>query len=137
MKKYAVSKETFNYITELLAKKPNRLLSAWELWLRGANVGSDEYEAVRELNKVGITASLVITELLQGKAELELYEKKYRVYHKQNSGIMTFAYHYFTCSGTLQDSDDFDDVSILTQNQVDDIADIEGHWVWAWVHEVK
>lgn len=137
MKKYKVSKETFDYVTSLLANQPNHLLSAWELWLNGTNCGSDSYEAIKELNRVGATASVVITELLQGKAELKLDEKKYRLYHKQNSGVMSFAYHYFTKSGTLQDSDDFDDVSVLTESNVKALADYEGQWVWEWAHEVK
>lgn len=138
MKKYPVSEETFNYITAILADNPSHLFHDWEQWLSANNVGSASYNAVKELAQLGKNPSVIITQLLQREAELELIqEKKYRVYHKQNSGIMTFAYHYFTCSGTLQDSDDFDDISILTQNQVDDIAVNEGRWVRAWAHEVK
>lgn len=138
MKKYAVSKETFNYITASLADKPNQLLHDWEQWLKGANVGSDEYEAVRELNKVGITASFVITELLQGKAELELDEKKYRVYHQQPThDTHLFSYHFFDKNYKLNEDDFFTSIPKLTQEQVNDIAEVEGHWVWEWAHEVE
>lgn len=138
MKKYAVSKETFNYITAILADKPNQLLHDWEQWLKGANVGSDEYEAVRELNKVGITASFVITELLQGKAELELDEKKYRVYHQQPThDTHLFSYHFFDKNYELNEDDFFTSIPKLTQEQVNDIAEVEGHWVWEWAHEVE
>lgn len=137
MIEYKVSKETLKLITELLAERPNQLLGAWELWLNGNTCGSDEYEAIKELNRVGSTASVVITELLMGTAKLVLNEKKYRLYHKQNSGVMSFAYHYFTKSGTLQDSDDFDDVSILTESNVNALAHYEGQWVWEWAHEVE
>ena len=138
MKKYAVSKETFNYITAILADKPNQLLRDWEQWLKGANVGSDEYEAVRELNKVGITASFVITELLQGKAELELDEKKYRVYHQQPThDTRLFSYHFFDKNYELNEDDFFTSIPKLTQEQVNDIAEVEGHWVWEWAHEVE
>lgn len=138
MKKYAVSKETFNYITATLADKPNQLLHDWEQWLKGANVGSDEYEAVRELNKVGITASFVITELLQGKAELELDEKKYRVYHQQPThDTRLFSYHFFDKNYELNEDDFFTSIPKLTQEQVNDIAEVEGHWVWEWAHEVE
>lgn len=138
MKKYAVSKETFNYITAILADKPNQLLHDWEQWLKGANVGSDEYEAVRELNKVGITASFVITELLQGKAELELDEKKYRVYHQQPThDTRLFSYHFFDKNYELNEDDFFTSIPKLTQEQVNDIAEVEGHWVWEWAHEVE
>lgn len=138
MKKYAVSKETFNYITAILADKPNQLLHDWEQWLKGANVGSDEYEAVRELNKVGITASFVITELLQGKAELELDEKKYRVYHQQPThDTSLFSYHFFDKNYDLNEDDFFTSIPKLTQEQVNDIAEVEGHWVWEWAHEVE
>lgn len=138
MKKYAVSKETFNYITAILADKPNQLLHDWEQWLKGANVGSDEYEAVRELNKVGTTASFVITELLQGKAELELDEKKYRVYHQQPThDTHLFSYHFFDKNYELNEDDFFTSIPKLTQEQVNDIAEVEGHWVWEWAHEVE
>lgn len=139
MKKYAVSKETFNYITAILADKPNQLLHDWEQWLKGANVGSDEYEAVRELNKVGITASFVITELLQGKAELELDERKYRLYHEQPNGHdgALFSYHFFDKNYDLNEDDFFTSIPLLTEEQVNEIADIEGQWVWEWAHEVK
>jgi hypothetical protein len=137
MKKYKVSKETFNYITSILADKPSYLLDIWKEWHSVENVGSASYSAIKELARDGKNPSIVITELLQGKAELELDEKKYRLYHKQNSDSEQFAYHYFTKSGVLQDSDDFDDVSILAESNVNALADIEGHWVWAWAHEVK
>lgn len=137
MKKYAVSKETFNYITSILADKPNHLLHDWEQWLRGANVGSDEYEVVRELNKVGITASLVITELLQGKAELELDEKKYRVYHKQEERGLIFPYHFFNKNGKLDETNKLENVSVLSESDVNALADFEGEWVWSWAYEVK
>lgn len=138
MKKYAVSKETFNYITAILSDKPSHLLHDWEQWLNANNVGSESYNVIRELVHFNENPSIVIAEILQGKAELELIqEKKYRVYHKQNSGIMTFVYHYFTCSGKLQDSDDFDDVSVLAESNVEAIAYYEGQWVWEWAHEVE
>lgn len=137
MKKYAVSKETFNYITAILADKPSHLLHDWEQWLNANNVGSESYNVIKELSHFNENPSIVIAEILQGKAELELDEKKYRLYHKQNSGIMTFAYHYFTCSGKLRDSDDFDDVSVLAESDVEALAYYEGQWVWEWAHEVE
>ena len=137
MKKYAVSKETFNYITAILADKPSYLLNIWEEWHSVENVGSASYSAIKELARDGKNPSIVITELLQGKAELELDEKKYRLYHKQNRGAVQFAYHYFTKSGVLQDSDVFDDVSALTESNVKALAEYEGQWVWEWAHEVK
>jgi hypothetical protein len=137
MKKYAVSKETFNYITAILADKPSHLLHDWRQWLDANNVGSASYSAIKELSHFDRNPSIVITELLQGKAELELDEKKYRLYHKQNSDLEQFAYHYFTKSGVLQDSDDFDDVSVLGESNVKALADYEGLWVWGWAHEVK
>ena len=137
MKKYKVSKETFNYVTAILTDKPSYLLHIWKEWLNANNVGSASYSAIKELSHFDKNPSIVITELLQGKAELELDEKKYRLYHKQNSDLEQFAYHYFTKSGVLQDSDDFDDVSVLTESNVKALADYEGRWVWAWAHEVK
>lgn len=138
MKKYTVEKETFDYITSLLADEPSSLLHEWNNWLDGTSGGTIGYRAMRELNSFpSVTASVVVAQLLQGTAELELKERKYRIYHKQNSGVMSFAYHYFTKSGTLQDSDDFDDVSVLTESNVKALADYEGKWVWEWAHEVK
>lgn len=137
MKKYAVSEETFNYITSNLADTPSHLFHDWEQWLNSNNVGSASYNAIKELSHFDKNPSIVIAELLQGKAELELYEKKYRLYHKQNSGLEQFAYHYFTKSGILQDSDDFDDVSVLIESNVKALAEYEGQWVWEWAHEVK
>lgn len=137
MKKYAVSKETFNYITAILADKPSHLLHDWEQWLNANNVGSESYNVIRELVHFNENPSIVIAELLQGKSELELDEKKYRLYHKQNSGSEQFAYHYFTKSGVLQDSDDFDDVSVLAESNVEALAYYEGQWVWEWAHEVE
>lgn len=137
MKKYAVSKETFNYITAILADKPNNLLHDWEQWLNANSVGSESYNVIKELSHFNKIPSIVITELLQGKAELELDEKYYRLYHKQNSDPEQFAYHYFTKSGVLQDSDDFDDVSVLAESNVEALAYYEGQWVWEWAHEVE
>lgn len=137
MKKYAVSRETFNYITAILADKPSYLLNIWEEWLNVENIGSASYSAIKELARFNNNPSIIITELLQGKAELELDEKQYRLYHKQKSDPEQFAYHYFTKSGVLQDSDDFDDVSVLTESNVKALADYEGQWVWEWAHEVK
>lgn len=137
MKKYKVSKETFNYITAILADNPSQIFHDWRKWLNTNNVKSASYSAIKELSHFNKNPSIVITELLQGKAELELDEKKYRLYHKQNSDPEQFAYHYFTKSGVLQDSDDFDDVSVLTESNVEELADYEGRWVWSWAHEVK
>lgn len=139
MKKYPVSKETFNYITLILADKPSYLLHIWEEWLNANNVGSASYSAIKELSHLNKNPSIVIAELLQGKAELELIqEKKYRVYHKQtNDKPLVFTYHYFTKKVVLQDSDYFEDIEILTNDQVNDIVACEGQWVWGWVHEVK
>lgn len=137
MKKYAVSKETFNYITAILSDKPSHLLHDWEQWLNANNVGSESYNVIRELVHFNEDPSIVIAEILQGKVELELDEKKYRLYHKQNSDSEQFAYHYFTKSGVLQDSDDFDDVSVLVESDVEALAYYEGQWVWEWAHEVE
>lgn len=136
MKKYAVSKETFNYITSILADKPSHLLHDWEQWLNANSVGSESCSAIKELVRFNNKPSIIITELLQGKAELELDEKQYRLYHKQKSDSEQFAYHYFTKNGVLQDSDDFDDVSVLAESQVQEIACWEGEWVWSWAYEV-
>ena len=137
MKKYAVSKETFNYITAILADEPSHLLHDWEQWLNANNVFGESYNVIKELVHFNENPSIVIAELLQGKAELELDEKKYRLYHKQNSGSEQFAYHYFTKSGVLQDSDDFDDVSVLAESNVEALAYYEGQWDWEWAHEVE
>lgn len=137
MKKYKVSKETFNYVTAILKDKPSYILHIWEEWLNANNVGSASYSAIKELSHFDKNPSIVITELLQGKAELALDEKKYRLYHKQNSDLEQFAYHYFTKSGVLQESDDFDDVSVLTESNVKALVDYEGLWVWGWAYEVK
>lgn len=137
MKKYAVSRETFNYITAILADKPSYLLNIWEEWLNVENIGSASYSAIKELARFNNNPSSIITELLQGKAELELDEKQYRLYHKQKSDSEQFAYHYFTKSGVLQDSDDFDDVSVLSESNVEALAYYEGQWVWEWAHEVE
>ena len=139
MKKYAVSKETFNYITSILADKPSYLLNIWEEWLSVENVGSASYSAIKELARFDKNPSIVITELLQGKAELELIqEKKYRVYHQQPThDTRLFSYHFFDKNYELNEDDFFTSIPILTQEQVNDIVDIEGHWVGAWVHEVK
>lgn len=139
MKKYAVSRETFNYITAILADKPSHLLHDWEQWLNDNNPVLEDvsYNVIKELSHFNKNPSIVIAELLQGKAELELDEKKYRLYHKQNSDPEQFAYHYFTKSGVLQDSDDFDDVSMLTESNVETLAYYEGQWVWEWAHEVE
>lgn len=137
MKKYAVSRETFNYITAILADKPSYLLNIWEEWLNVENIGSASYSAIKELARFNNNPSSIITELLQGKAELELDEKQYRLYHKQKSDSEQFAYHYFTKSGVLQDSDDFDDVSVLAESNVEALAYYEGQWVWEWAHEVE
>lgn len=139
MKKYAVSKETFNYITAILADKPSHLLHDWEQWLDANSVGSESYNVIKELSHFGKNPSIVIVELLQGKAELELIqEKKYRVYHQQPThDTRLFSYHFFDKNYDLNEDDFFTSIPILTQEQVNNIADIEGHWVWAWVHEVK
>lgn len=137
MKKYAVSRETFNYITAILADKPSYLLNIWEEWLNVKNIGSASYSAIKELARFNNNPSSIITELLQGKAELELDEKQYRLYHKQKSDPEQFAYHYFTKSGVLQDSDDFADVSVLAESNVKALAYYEGQWVWEWAHEVE
>nr|DAT97208.1 MAG TPA: hypothetical protein [Caudoviricetes sp.] len=137
MKKYKVSKETFNYVTAILADKPSHLLHDWRQWLNANNVGSVSYKAVKELTQFDRNPSVIITQLLQREAELELDEKKYRLYHKQNSDSEQFAYHYFTKSGVLQDSDDFDDVSVLAESNVEALAYYEGQWVWEWAHEVE
>ena len=139
MKKYAVSKETFNYITSILADKPSYLLHIWEEWLNANNVGSASYSAIKELSHFNKNPSIVIAELLQGKAKLELIqEKKYRVYHQQPThDTHLFSYHFFDKNYELNEDDFFTSIPILTQKQVNDIVDIEGHWVWAWVHEVK
>lgn len=137
MKKYAVSKETFNYITSILADKPSYLLNIWEEWLKVENFGSASHSAIKELARFNNNPSIIITELLQGKAELELDEGKYRLYHKQNSDSEQFAYHYFTKSGILQDTDNFDNVSVLIESDVKALADREGQWIWAWAHEVE
>ena len=137
MKKYAVSKETFYYITSILADKPSHLLHDWEQWLNADSVGSESYNVIKELSHFNKNPSIIITELLQGKTELELDEKKYRLYHKQKSDPEQFAYHYFTKSGVLQDSDDFDDVSVLSESDVEALAYYEGQWIWEWAHEVE
>lgn len=139
MKKYGVSKETFNYITSILADNPSHLFHDWEQWLSANNVGSVGYNAVKELGKFGKNPSVIITQLLQGKAELELIqEKKYRVYHEQPThDTRLFSYHFFDKDYNLNEDDFFTSIPLLTQEQVNDIVDIEGHWVWAWVHEVK
>lgn len=139
MKKYAVSRETFNYITAILADKPSYLLNIWEEWLSVENVGSASYSAIKELARLNKNPSIVITELLQGKAELELIqEKKYRVYHQQPThDTRLFSYHFFDKNYELNEDDFFTSIPILTQEQVNNIVDIEGHWLWAWVHEVK
>lgn len=137
MKKYAVSRETFNYITAILADKPNYLFHDWRQWSDSNNVGSASYSAIKELTRFNNNPSIIITELLQGKAELELDEKQYRLYHKQKSDSEQFAYHYFTKSGVLQDSDDFADVSVLSERNVEALAYYEGQWVWEWAHEVE
>ena len=137
MKKYEITKKTFNYITSILADKPSHLLHDWEQWLNANSVGSESDNVIKELSRFNENPSIVITELLQGKAELELDEKKYRLYHKQKSDSEQFAYHYFTKSGVLQDSDDFDDVSVLSESNVEALAYYEGQWVWEWAHEVE
>lgn len=139
MKKYAVSKETFNYITAILADNPSHILHDWEQWLNANSVGSDSYNVIKELSHFNKNPSIVIAELLQGKTELELIqEKKYRVYHQQAThDTRLFSYHFFDKNYELNEDDFFTSIPILTQEQVNDIVDIEGHWVWAWVHEVK
>lgn len=139
MKKYAVSKETFNYITAILADKPSHLLHDWEQWLNANSVGSESYNVIKELSHFDKNPSIVIAELLQGKAELELIqEKKYRVYHQQPThDTRLFSYHFFDKNYELNEDDFFTSVPKLTQEQVNNIVDIEGHWVWSWVHEVK
>jgi hypothetical protein len=139
MKKYAVSKETFNYITSILADKPSHLLHDWEQWLNANSVGSESYNVIKELSHFNKNPSIVIAELLQGKAELELIqEKKYRVYHQQPThDTRLFSYHFFDKNYNLNEDDFFTSVPKLTQEQVNDIVDIEGNWVWLWVHEVK
>lgn len=137
MIEYKVSKETLEFITNQLVE-PSNLLHTWHNWLSRAGGLDEAYKAIDELNdQPNARASEIITQLLMGTAKLVLKEKKYRVYHKQNSGVMSFAYHYFTKSGTLQDSDDFDDVSILTESNVNALAHYEGKWVWEWAHEEK
>lgn len=138
MKKYAVSKETFNYITAILAHEPSHLLHDWEQWLNANSVGSESYNVIKELSHFNENPSIVIAELLQGKAELELIqEKKYRVYHQQPTyDARLFSYHFFDKKYELNEDDFFTSIPILTQEQVNDIVDIEGHWVWGWVHEV-
>lgn len=139
MKKYAVSRETFNYITAILADKPNYLFHDWRQWSDSNNVGSASYSAIKELTRFNNNPSIIITELLQGKAELELIqEKKYRVYHQQPThDTRLFSYHFFDKNYELNEDDFFTSVPKLTQEQVNNIVDIEGHWVWSWVHEVK
>lgn len=139
MKKYAVSKETFDFITSDLANEPNKLFHKWEEWINCTNVGSGSYNAIKELSLLGKNPSVILTELLQGKAELELIqEKKYRIYHQQPTyDTRLFSYHFFDKNYELNEDDFFTSIPILTQEQVNDIVDIEGHWVWAWVHEVK
>lgn len=139
MKKYAVSKETFNYITSILADKPSHLFHDWEQWLSANNVGSVSYNAVKELAQFGQNPSVIITQLLQREAELMLIqEKKYRVYHQQPThDTSLFSYHFFDKNYDLNEDDFFTSIPILTQEQVNNIADVEGRWVWAWVHEVK
>lgn len=139
MKKYAVSKETFNYITSILADKPSHLLHDWEQWLNANSVGSESYNVIKELSHFDKNPSIVIAELLQGKAELELIqEKKYRVYHQQPThDTRLFSYHFFDKNYELNEDDFFTSVPKLTQEQVNNIVDIEGNWVWSWVHEVK
>jgi len=139
MKKYAVSKETFRYITAILADKPSHLLHDWEQWLDANDVGSVSYNAIKELSHFNKNPSIVVTELLQGKAELELIqEKKYRVYHQQPThDTRLFSYHFFDKDYNLNEDDFFTSIPLLTNEQVNDIVDIEGHWVWSWVHEVK
>lgn len=139
MKKYKVSKETFNYITSILADKPSYLLHDWEQWLNANSVGSESYNVIKELSHFDKNPSIVIAELLQGKAELELIqEKKYRVYHQQPThDTRLFSYHFFDKNYELNEDDFFTSVPKLTQEQVNNIVDIEGNWVWSWVHEVK
>lgn len=137
MKKYAVSKETFDYITSILTDNPSQIFHDWGKWIDANDVECVSYNAIKELSHFDKNPSIVIAELLQGKAELELDEKKYRLYHKQNSDREQFAYHYFTKSGALQDSDDFDDVSVLAESNVEALAYYEGQWVWEWAHEVE
>lgn len=139
MKKYVVSKETFNYITSILADKPSYLLHIWEEWLNVNNVGSASYSAIKELSHFNKNPSIVITELLQGKAELEIDEKQYRLYHEQPNGKdgALFSYHFFDKNYDLNEDDFFTSIPLLTQEQVNEIADVEGQWVWEWAHEVK
>ena len=139
MKKYAVSKETFNYITSILADKPSHLLHDWEQWLNANSVGSESYNVIKELSHFDKNPSIVIAELLQGKAELELIqEKKYRVYHQQPThDTRLFSYHFFDKNYELNEDDFFTSVPKLTQEQVNNIVDIEGNWVWSWAHEVE
>lgn len=139
MKKYAVSKETFNYITAILADKPSHLLHDWEQWLNANSVGSEGYNVIKELSHFNKNPSIVIAELLQGKAELEIIqEKKYRVYHQQPThDALLFSYHFFDKNHELNEDDFFTSIPKLTQEQVNNIVDVEGDWVWAWVHEVK
>lgn len=139
MKKYAVSKETFNYITSILADNPSHLFHDWEQWLSANNVGSVSYNAIKELARLGKNPSVIITQLLQREAELELIqEKKYRVYHEQSThDTRLFSYHFFDKDYNLNEDDFFTSIPLLTNDQVNDIVDIEGHWVWGWVHEVK
>lgn len=136
MKKYAVSKETFNYITSILANKPSYLLHDWEQWLNANSVGSESYNVIKELSHFNKNPSIVITELLQGKAELELDEKKYRIYHKQEARGLLFPYHFFNKKWQLDETNKLENIPTLTESQVQEIACREGEWVWSWAYEV-
>lgn len=139
MKKYPVSKETFNYITSILTDNPSQIFYDYREWLDANDVGSASYSAIKELARFDKNPSIVITELLQGKAELELIqEKKYRVYHQQPThDKLLLSYHFFDENYDLNEDDFFASIPIFTQEQVSNIAYIEGSWVWAWAHEVK
>lgn len=137
MKKYKVSKETFNYITAILADNPSHILHDWEQWLNAHIVGSESYNVIKELSHFNKNPSIVITELLMGTAKLVLNEKKYRIYHKQEARNLLFPYHFFNENGKLDERNRLEDVSVLTESNVKALADYEGQWVWEWAHEVK